>query len=302
MGVRHEEVAAFAAGAQSQLSGRIGVCMGTVGPGAIHLLDGLLDGLYDAKKSHAPVLAIIGQVPREEIGSDFFQEVDNDALFRDVAVYNRTITSPTQMPQLLEQAVDAAYAHQGVAVITLPGDLGDQELPKGTAPAHIAPAGRLTCAADHQVAEAAEALRDGKVTLLVGRGARHARDEVLQLAEALQAPMVLTLKGKEGLEHDNPYQVGQSGRCCPGSSPAPTPATCRPRARHTTPGWSVGAPSSTRSTTRSCSAGSARSSTTPTTGSAPRPSRTPWTDMRLRTRSSPATRVCRRPGSPASSR
>src|SRR6187549_3053936 len=88
IGVRHEEAAAFAAGAQAQLTGRLGVCMGTVGPGAIHLLN----GLYDAKKSKAPVLAICGQVPREEMGSDFFQEVDNDALFADVAVFSATIT------------------------------------------------------------------------------------------------------------------------------------------------------------------------------------------------------------------
>src|ERR1700742_2281640 len=112
IGVRHEEVGAFAAGAQAQLTGTLGVCAGTVGPGSIHLLN----GLYDAKKSHAPVLAICGQVPLEELGSDFFQEVDNDALFRDVAVFNRTVTSPEQMPRLLEQAVQAAYAGPGVAV------------------------------------------------------------------------------------------------------------------------------------------------------------------------------------------
>jgi pyruvate dehydrogenase (quinone) len=125
VGVRHEEAAAFAVSAQAQLTGRLGVCMGTVGPGAIHLLN----GLYDAKKSHAPVLAICGQVPSEEMGSDFFQEVDNDRLFADVAVFARTVTSAAQMPQLLEQAVNAALAEQGVAVLTLPGDLGDLDLP-----------------------------------------------------------------------------------------------------------------------------------------------------------------------------
>src|ERR1700710_1237309 len=90
VGVRHEEVAAFAAGAQAQLTGTIGVCLGTVGPGSVHLLN----GLYDAKKSHAPVLAICGQVPLAEMGSDYFQEVDNDLLFSDVAVYRHTVTSP----------------------------------------------------------------------------------------------------------------------------------------------------------------------------------------------------------------
>src|SRR6476659_5363002 len=129
VGVRHEEAAAFAAGAQAQLTGRLGVCMGTVGPGAIHLLN----GLYDAKKSHAPVLAICGQVPREDIGSDFFQEVDNDALFADVAVFNRTVTSVDQFPALIEQAGNAALQEGGVAVLTLPGDVGGLDLPRHTA-------------------------------------------------------------------------------------------------------------------------------------------------------------------------
>ena len=126
--MRHEEVAAFAAGAQAQLTGTLGVCMGTVGPGSVHLLN----GLYDAKKSHAPVLAICGQVPLAELGTDFFQEVDNDLLFRDVAGFTRTITSPEQVATLLEQAVQAALNTPGVAVLTLPGDVGGLDVPKGT--------------------------------------------------------------------------------------------------------------------------------------------------------------------------
>src|ERR1700712_3551119 len=128
IGTRHEEVAAFAAGAQARLTGTLGVCMGTVGPGSIHLLN----GLYDAAKSHAPVLAICGQVPLEEMGGDFFQEVDNDLLFADVATFRHTITSPAQLPRVLVQAVNAAYARPGVAVLTLPGDVGSMELPKHT--------------------------------------------------------------------------------------------------------------------------------------------------------------------------
>ncbi|NNG39357.1 pyruvate oxidase [Flexivirga sp. ID2601S] len=208
IGVRHEEVAAFAAGAQAQLTGRIGVCMGTVGPGSIHLLN----GLYDAKKSHAPVLALCGQVPSPELGSDFFQEVDNDVLFADVAVFNETVTSPAQLPGLLEQAVNTAYAEQGVAVLTLPGDLGSQEVGKDTTAPRFAPRAEQAAAPEAQLDAAATALNDaGKVTLLVGCGARADRDAVLELAEVLQAPMVLTLKGKEGLEAENPYQIGQSG-------------------------------------------------------------------------------------------
>lgn len=207
VGVRHEEVAAFAAGAQAQLTGTIGVCMGTVGPGSIHLLN----GLYDAKKSHAPVLAVCGQVPTEEMGSEFFQEVNNDVLFSDVSVFTHTVTSAAQMPQILEQAVNTAYAQQGVAVLTLPGDIGDLKLPDDTAP-RFAPRPAEAAAPVTQIQEAARVLADADaVTLLVGVGARESRHQVLDLAERLQAPMVLTLKAKEGLEHDNPYAVGQSG-------------------------------------------------------------------------------------------
>ncbi|MCU1628474.1 MAG: pyruvate oxidase [Pseudonocardia sp.] len=207
VGVRHEEAGAFAAGAQAQLTGTLGVCMGTVGPGSVHLLN----GLYDAKKSHAPVLAICGQVPLAEVGSNYFQEVDNDRLFSDVAVFSRTITSPEQLPYLLEMAVNSANQQRGVAVLTLPGDLGEQEVPDGRVPRFVdhhpatAPAPDLLRRAADLI-DAAD-----RVTLLVGQGAREARDEVLAMADGLAAPMVLTLKAKEGLERDNPYQVGQSG-------------------------------------------------------------------------------------------
>ena len=208
IGVRHEEVAAFAASAQAQLTGDLAVCMGTVGPGAIHLLN----GLYDAKKSHAPVLAIIGQVPREDIGSDFFQEVDNDALFADVAVFNHTVTSADQMPAVLERAANTALAEQGVAVLSIPGDVGGLDLPKGVTTPRFVPAPPPVAADAAAVRAAASVLNEAaRVTLLVGQGARHARAEVLELAETLAAPMVLSLKAKEGFDGDNPYEIGQSG-------------------------------------------------------------------------------------------
>ncbi|MFD3544679.1 thiamine pyrophosphate-dependent enzyme [Streptomyces sp. NPDC058655] len=207
IGCRHEEAAAFAAGAQSQLSGTLGVCMGTVGPGSVHLLN----GLYDAAKSHAPVLAICGQVPLSEIGSDYFQEVDNDLLFRDVAVYRATVASPDQMPRMLESAVRAAISQGGVAVLTVPGDIGDRELTEDR-PARFALDRAVTRPDDPALAGAAELLNAAsRVTLLVGRGARDARAEVLRVAETLAAPMVLTLKAKEGFEDDNAFQVGQTG-------------------------------------------------------------------------------------------
>jgi pyruvate dehydrogenase (quinone) len=208
IGVRHEEVAAFAAGAQAQTSGTLGVCMGTVGPGSIHLLN----GLYDARKSHAPVLAICGQVPLAELGTDFFQEVDNDLLFRDVATFTRTITSPEQAAPLLEQAMQAALTAPGVSVLTLPGDVGGLDLPKDATPPTIAVEHPPTVADPAALDRAAALLDEAEtVTLLVGIGARQAREEMLATAERLKAPVVLTLKAKEGLERENPYQVGQSG-------------------------------------------------------------------------------------------
>jgi pyruvate dehydrogenase (quinone) len=208
VGCRHEEAAAFAASAQSQLSGTLGVCMGTVGPGSVHLLN----GLYDAAKSHAPVLAIAGQVPLAELGSDYFQEVDNDALFSDVAVFRATVTSPGQLPQMLETAVRTALGRKGVAVLTVPGDLGDQEL-TADRPARFSLNAPVSRPDESAVRRAAELLdRSERVTLLVGEGARAARDDVLTLADRLAAPMVLTLKAKAGFEGDaNPFQVGQTG-------------------------------------------------------------------------------------------
>ncbi|WP_077797111.1 thiamine pyrophosphate-dependent enzyme [Streptomyces sp. JHA26] len=208
VGCRHEEAAAFAASAQSQLTGTLGVCMGTVGPGSVHLLN----GLYDAAKSHAPVLAIAGQVPLSEVGSDYFQEVDNDALFSDVAVFRATVTSPDQLPQMLETAVRHALGRKGVAVLTVPGDLGEREL-TADRPARFSLNAPLSRPDESAVARAAELLdRSERVTLLVGEGARGARQDVLALADRLAAPMVLTLKAKAGFEGDaNPFQVGQTG-------------------------------------------------------------------------------------------
>ncbi|MFF0013114.1 thiamine pyrophosphate-dependent enzyme [Streptomyces sp. NPDC005374] len=208
VGCRHEEAAAFAASAQSQLSGTLGVCMGTVGPGSVHLLN----GLYDAAKSHTPVLAIAGQVPLAELGTDYFQEVDNDALFSDVAVFRATITSPDQLPQMLETAVRHALGRKGVAVLTVPGDLGERELTSDR-PARFSLNAPLSRPEESAVRRAADLLdRSERITLLVGRGARAAREDVLALADRLAAPMVLTLKAKEGFEGDtNPFQVGQTG-------------------------------------------------------------------------------------------
>ncbi|MFD7944133.1 thiamine pyrophosphate-dependent enzyme [Streptomyces sp. NPDC059744] len=208
VGCRHEETAAFAASGQSQLSGNLGVCMGTVGPGSIHLLN----GLYDAAKSRTPVLAIAGQVPLTDMGSDYFQEIDNDAVFSDVAVFRATISSPDQLPQLLETAVRNALGRKGVAVLTVPGDISDRRLSTDRK-ARFSLSPGLTRPEESAVRSAAGLLQHAeRVTLLVGQGARAAREDVLALADRLAAPMVLTLKAKEGFEGDNnPFQVGQTG-------------------------------------------------------------------------------------------
>ncbi len=208
IGTRHEEVAAFAAGAQAQLTGTLGVCMGTVGPGSIHLLN----GLYDASKSHAPVLAICGQVPVAAMGSDTFQEVDNDLLFADVAAFRHTLTSPEQVVRILEQAVHSALSRPGVAVISLPGDVGGLEMPTHSPAPQLWVQTQTALPDERLLREAVGRIDEAdRVTLLVGIGARHARDEVLALAERLKAPIVLTLKAKEGLEQANPFEIGQSG-------------------------------------------------------------------------------------------
>jgi pyruvate dehydrogenase (quinone) len=158
------------------------------------------------------VLAICGQVPREEIGSDFFQEVDNDAIFADVAVFRATVTTAEQFPGLLEQAVNTALAEQGVAVLSIPGDVGGLDVPKDTPVPRFIEQRTLPTPAQESLRAAAGAIdAAGAVTLLVGQGARDAREEVLQLADLLAAPMVLTLKAKEGFEDDNEFEVGQSG-------------------------------------------------------------------------------------------
>ncbi len=208
IGVRHEEAGAFAASAQAQLTGQLAVCMGTVGPGSIHLLN----GLYDAKKSHAPVLAICGQVPRAELGSDYFQEVDNDLLFTDVAEFRATVTAAEQFPRLLIQAVNAAYARPGVAVLTLPGDVGELSLPKDAAAATFVTTRPVLHPAADPLQDAVRLIDAAStVTILAGIGAAGAREDLIALADQLAAPMVLTIRGKERLEHNNPFGVGQSG-------------------------------------------------------------------------------------------
>lgn len=208
--VRHEEAAAFAAGAESQLTGRLAVCAGCCGPGNLHLIN----GLYDAHRSRTPVLAIAAQIPSPEIGSGYFQETRPEALFRECSVYCETVSDVSQMPRTLELAIRAAVGRRGVAVVAMPGDVAMRAAAapaRATAEALLPPA-PLSRPGETDLDRLADLLNGaGKVTLLCGRGCQGAHAELLQLAEALKAPIVHALGGKDFVEYDNPYDVGMTG-------------------------------------------------------------------------------------------
>jgi len=206
--VRHEEAGAFAASAQAKLSGKLAVCMGTSGPGAIHLLN----GLYDAKLDRAPVLAITGQVETRFEGSDYHQEVNLLSLFENVAIYNQQVESGEQMPRIIEQAVRAAYYHKGVAHISLPMDVARQKVSRpeyrtkllSEQPAMIPP--------PQYIREAAAYLNTcSKITILAGIGAKHATTQLEEVARILKAPIVKALRGKDILPDAHPYCIGGLG-------------------------------------------------------------------------------------------
>lgn len=206
--VTHEESGALAASAAAKLSGQLQVCAGTVGPGAIHLLN----GLYDAKKDRAPVLAIVGQVHSEFLGSDYHQEVNLPALFSDVADYITEIRNPSQMPAAAIEACNTAVADNSVAVLIVPNDIGEQTVPDLPVSAISAgEVGRFN-APPEALAAAAQTI-DGanEISLFVGEGARNARDKLLQLAEHLHAPIIFSLKAKDIVPYDHPLTAGGLG-------------------------------------------------------------------------------------------
>jgi pyruvate dehydrogenase (quinone) len=208
--VRNEEAAAFAAGAEAQLTGRLAACAGSCGPGNMHLIN----GLYDCHRTRVPVLAIAAQVPSGEIGSNYFQETRPEALFRECSVYCETIADGDQMPRTLETAIRAAVGHRGVSVVALPGDVAlrhtEGQLARSIDALLPPPAATIPAAGD--IARLAALLNDaGKVTILAGRGCRAAHAELVALAERLQAPVVHALGGKEFVEYDNPCDVGMTG-------------------------------------------------------------------------------------------
>lgn len=206
--VRHEEVAAFAAGAESQLTGELTVCMGSCGPGNLHLIN----GLYDCQRSQTPVLAIAAQIPTPEIGSDYFQETHPEILFKECSHFCQVVSSPEQMPRLLKIAMQTAIVKRGVAVLVIPGDLAKQKVTIDHMRSFTAVASPIVLPREDSLKKAAQLLNKAKkVTLFAGIGAADAHDSLIKIAETLKAPIVHTLRGKPFIEYDNPYDVGMTG-------------------------------------------------------------------------------------------
>ena len=208
--VRHEEVAAFAAGAEAHLTGELAVCAGSCGPGNLHLIN----GLFDCHRSRVPVLAIAAHIPSAEIGSGYFQETHPQDLFRGCSHYCELVAGANQMPRVLEVAIREAVGRRGVSVVVIPGDVALQsavDAPPPKAAGLLPP--RPVVVPDKSDLDRLAALlnRDGRVSILCGSGCAGAHDELLALGERLQAPMVHALRGKEYVEWNNPYDVGMTG-------------------------------------------------------------------------------------------
>jgi pyruvate dehydrogenase (quinone) len=205
--VRHEEAAAFAAGAEAHLTGSLAVCAGSCGPGNLHLIN----GLFDCQRSGVPVLAIAAHIPSSEIGIDYFQATHPENLFKDCSHYVELVSNPKQLPQILNRAIRVAIAKRGVAVVVLPGDVAlmniDADVPEWMVP--TAPVLRPSASdVEHLASFLNQASR---VTLFCGAGCAGAHAQLIELARKLKAPIVHAFRGKEFVEYDNPYDVGMTG-------------------------------------------------------------------------------------------
>ena len=206
--VRHEESAAFAAGADAHLTGTLAVCAGSCGPGNLHLIN----GLYDCQRSRVPVLAIAAQIPSLEIGSGYFQETHPEHLFKDCSHFCELVSDAGQIPRILGIALRTALTKRGVAVIVIPGDVLLRDCPDAPLTLGIAETATIERPADSELGQAAELLNHAhKVTILAGAGCAGCHADLLALAERLKAPMVHALRGKEFIEYENPYDVGMTG-------------------------------------------------------------------------------------------
>jgi pyruvate dehydrogenase (quinone) len=208
IGVRHEEGAALAAAGQAKLTGRLGVCCGSTGPGSTHLIA----GLYEASRDHAPVLAISGDMPRQLEGIDYFQATDTNTLFRDVSLYTETISSPGQAPALIHQAIAAAYAGRGVAHLTVPVDVLAAKADGGVASIGTLKPSPEISASEDDIAEAARRIDGaGAIVIMCGAGCHGAAEELRALSDRLKAPLIHSVKGKDIMPYDDPRWMGGIG-------------------------------------------------------------------------------------------
>ena len=206
--VRHEETAAFAAGAEAHLTGRLAVCAGSCGPGNLHLIN----GLYDCHRSRVPVLAIAAQIPSNEIGSGYFQETHPEHLFAQCSHYCELVSQPEQMPRVLEIAMQAALSRRGVSVVAIPGDVSLRDAVEQEPRLHFPPPKPTVCPSDEEIATLAKILnKSKKITIFGGAGCAGAHAELIELAGKLKAPIVHAMRGKEFIEYDNPFDVGMTG-------------------------------------------------------------------------------------------
>ncbi|QHM70449.1 Pyruvate dehydrogenase (ubiquinone) [Mixta intestinalis] len=208
MPTRHEEVAAFAAGAEAQISGQLAVCAGSCGPGNLHLIN----GLFDCHRNHVPVLAIAAHIPSSEIGSGYFQETHPQELFRECSHYCELVSNPEQLPQVLGIAMRQAILNRGVSVVVLPGDVALKPAPEEASSAWYPPQQPVIQPPESELEKLAALLNESQnITLMCGSGCAGAHQQVIELAAALKAPVVHALRGKEHIEYDNPYSVGMTG-------------------------------------------------------------------------------------------
>lgn len=206
--VRHEETAAFAAGAEAAVTGKLAVCAGSCGPGNMHLIN----GLYDCWRNRVPVLAIAAHIPSTEIGLGYFQETHPQALFRECADFVELVSNPAQMPEILYRAINTAIGKQGVAVLVLPGDVALSEAPAASPRHWVADQPQRIAPTSTEIDRLVGLLNQAKApAILAGAGCAGAHTELVSVAKALKAPIVHALRGKEYVEYDNPYDVGMTG-------------------------------------------------------------------------------------------
>jgi pyruvate dehydrogenase (quinone) len=206
--MKHEGNGSFAAFAQGELGNTIGVCAGTTGPGALHLIN----GLYNAKKERTPVIAITGQVPLKKMGTSYFQEVDLQKMFDDVCDYQAVIRSPEQAPRIIQRAVKIALANRTVCRIELPSDIAEMDAESQEFIYKITPSDAVLVPADSSVLKAVQLINEAKrITIFAGCGCRLAEEELLQLSRKLKAPITHTLKASDIFDHDKENVVGLTG-------------------------------------------------------------------------------------------